>query len=233
MWQIGPVTHQLEGITPLVAQWEKNTHPAQVRLTAYLQHITSSLSTIPPPPAPLFLQLHVRVDNPHRLLHQYDVENFLTPLFGPTRLDTSRFYLVIGTKDTSTPSHISVGIASSDSAPSQLASWAHCTVQTTSSTSSKEWKESLRQALEKVAPAPLRDGPISAQIHFRCSTTRNWSQLWKPAGDAMGPVLGYINATQLYHPKDDRLVRIEFHKQVDDTMGHSVQVNYYWNALRT
>src|SRR5947208_2455445 len=100
MWTSGNVLAQVDGINPRVAQWEKSTHPAQLRLYKYLDEITAALLPLPPPPLPLSLHLHVCVENSTALLRRYDLENFLTPLFGRRWLDGRRFHLVVGTKDT-------------------------------------------------------------------------------------------------------------------------------------
>src|SRR5437868_1291926 len=104
MWTPGEVVARLDDIVPLVAQWEKVTHPAQVRLHTYLDDVTTKLLPLPRAPVPLFLHLHICAKSRATLLQQNDIENFLTPLFGRRWLDPRHFELVIGTKDASSPS---------------------------------------------------------------------------------------------------------------------------------
>jgi hypothetical protein len=51
------VSQEVSGIRPLLASWEKRTHPEQVRLRSYLEDLTSRLGPLPPAPTGLFLHL--------------------------------------------------------------------------------------------------------------------------------------------------------------------------------
>jgi hypothetical protein len=67
-------------------------------------------------------------------------------------------------------------------------------------------------------------------LAWRCSARRNWSALWKPTGDAMGPVLGVANPDRPYHLNDDRIVDLELHRNIDDTLGNDVEVGMWWRT---
>jgi hypothetical protein len=97
LWQPGSIERQVEGISPLLASWERNSHPAQVRLREYLDDLACRLLPLPED-GPLYLRLEVDVGNRERLLRHYDLENYLTPLFGSRCLPSARFFLVKATK---------------------------------------------------------------------------------------------------------------------------------------
>jgi hypothetical protein len=208
MWTPGKVVCRIDDIVPLVAQWEKSTHPAQTRLHGCLADLKARLQPLPPAPVPLFLHLHVFGKSQATLLRQNDLENFLTPLFGRRWLDPRRFELVIGTKDAFSPSFFIVGIAEPLAKPIEPSVWSRCRVTPVGSSQSKGWKEQLRQALIACGDQPFADGAIECQIAIHCSTRRNWTALWKAVGDAMGPVLGYTNASNPFHSR----VRLLFRK---------------------
>jgi len=65
-------------------------------------------------------------------------------------------------------------------------------------------------------------------LAWRCSATRNWVWLWKPTGDAMGPVLGEPDACHPFNPNDDRIVALALHLNADPATGHEVDVAMWW-----
>ncbi len=110
LWQAGPVERQVDGISPLLASWERSSHPAQVGLRAYLEDLICKLLPLRDD-RPLFLRLEVDVRDPQRLLRHYDLENYLTPLFGSRFLPSARFFLVTARKYVGGGSRISWGEA--------------------------------------------------------------------------------------------------------------------------
>lgn len=79
-----------------------------------------------------------------------------------------------------------------------------------------------------LAPSDLSEGPVAVDIEFRVSDKRNWSSLWKPAIDALGPVLGIANPARSYMPNDDRIVSLGLHRHIDDSLGWDVELNVWW-----
>ena len=61
-------------------------------------------------------------------------------------------------------------------------------------------------------------------IRFGVSSRRNWSTLWKPAIDALGPVLGTQHPAWPFHPDDDRIVDLALHRTIDDTLGNDITI---------
>ena len=229
MWEPGETLHVHEGFTPVPAHRDGSDHAAQARLVDYLTRLTGQVLPLPSSPVPLFLHLHVQVPREANVLHGYVLVTFLTPLFGVRWFTGSRFSLVIGTKGTETPSRLTIGLASSPSASRKGP--AGCKATPSVAPASLEWVEELRRALSHAGSVPLPDGPIDLRVQLRCSPARNWVGLWKPAGDAMGPILGYDHSRNPYHPRDDRLVRLEFHRQTDERLVSAVEVEYLWTPV--
>ena len=213
---------------PFAGELEKSTNPAQIRLRAYLDGLICQLLPLPDDDAPLFLHLDVDVREPQRLLRHYDLENYLTPLFGLRYLPASRFNLVTARKYVGGGSRIAWGRA----APALPATgeWASFTISAGRGATLKAWKERIRSALAATAPAIIPPGPARVRLAWRCGAHRNWSTLWKPTGDAMGPVLGAANPQRPYHLDDDRIVDLELHRIVDQAVGHDVEVGMWWQA---
>src|SRR4051812_29567559 len=80
LWDPGPILKTIAGFEPLLASWESRTHPAQIRLQAYLAELAAELGPLPAAGLPLFLQMEIDVRDPGRLLRHYDLENYLTPV---------------------------------------------------------------------------------------------------------------------------------------------------------
>jgi hypothetical protein len=195
LWRRIEIVRTVSGIKPLVASWEKSTHLSQVRLRAYVQTITAALSPLPLD-TPMNLHLDVDVERPERLLRHYDLENFLTPLFGSIGFPASRFYLVSARKFVGGGSRISLGAAQLDAA-AELPGWRHFEVDAGAGASKSSWKEGIRASLACSQPVLIPPGPAAVRLAWRCSTSRNWSTLWKATGDAMGPVLGARDSAAL------------------------------------
>ena len=228
LWQAGAIERQLHGISPLLASWERSSHPAQVRLRAYLDKLICQLLPLSED-GPLFLRLDVDVQDAQRLLRHYDLENYLTPLFGSRYLPSARFALVAARKYVGGGSRIAWGKAV-PATPIDEESWLSFSINAGRGASHKSWKERIRSALAASEPDIIPPGPARVRLAWRCSSQRNWCTLWKPSGDAMGPVLDVANALRPYHLDDDRIVDLELHRIVENSLGHDVEVGMWWQA---
>jgi len=227
LWTAGEVLREVKGIEPLLASWEKSIHPAQVRLRVYLERLMSVLKPLPPVQKGLFLHLEVDVHESDRLLHYYDLENYLTPLFGRRWLDSSHFVFVSATKRVGGGSHFFLGFAKPVEELGVMDGWGHFSCSAGSGTGEKQWKAGLKADLAASKPQLLPPGPVEVHLAWRCSPMRNWVNLWKPTGDAMGPVLGE-SVQRGFNPKDDRIVSLGLHLNVDRRAGYSVDVGMWW-----
>ena len=226
----GAEKRKVEIEQPLLASWEKRTHPAQVRLRDYVQHIVEELS-LPPNAQNLFLHMDVDVEKPDRLLHHYDLENYLTPLFGMERLPYRQFVLVSARKKVGGGSRIVCGLAEPVAGNDQE-TWSHLSLVAGSGTSHSRWKEDVHKCLAQSGVQPIPAGPVAVRLAWRCSyTKRNWTTLWKPTGDAMGPILGIHNPSQPFNPEDDRIVNLELQVNPDESIGHGVVVGMWWKHV--
>jgi hypothetical protein len=206
---------------PLLESWERKTHPSQLALTAYLdgletrtagfagEHLALSLSVGLPAPMPITSGGH-------------DLDNYLFPIV--RRLGHQRFDAVFATKQRGTESTITIAPAVIEplgyGAPDM-------SVRTTASAQTRQWKEQVYAACAAAAPAKLIEGPLAIDIHFGVSPQRNWAMLWKPAIDALGPILGMPNPLRPFQPNDDRIVSLGLHRTIHDALGYCVEVEVY------
>jgi hypothetical protein len=209
---------------PILASWMKSTHPDQIRLTAYLERLIARLSPLPTGAQPLFLHMEIAVSDQRRVLTHHDLENYLNPLFGSRWLDSSKFVLVSATKRVGGASRISIGFAEG---PEQedLAGWNHFSKRLDAGLNTNR-KTMLRDELA-VSAQELPPGPVEVRLGWRCSSRRNWTSLWKPTGDCMGPVLGTTRSIG-FNPRDDRIVSLAHHREVDDALKNALDVGMWW-----
>src|SRR3712207_857979 len=88
-WTTGEILNEVDGLEPRLASWDAKTHPAQVRLQAYLEDLQGRIGALPAGRTDLFLSMDIDIGDPVRLEHHYDLENYLTPVVA--RLGAARF----------------------------------------------------------------------------------------------------------------------------------------------
>jgi hypothetical protein len=225
LWKQGPVLHQMSGFTPAVASWDKRDHPSSIRLHKYLDEVSESISGHLLCREDMFLHLDVDVVRPEHLLVKHDLENYLTPL--AARLGPKHFALVSATKGVGGGSQLKIGLANHADTNFET-NWDHCTASPNGSTNKVGWKEQLRQCLVDAKYRQLPEGPVEVHLAFCCGLGRNWSLLWKPAGDAMGPVLG---ESKLFNPRDDRITKLTLHRTLDKKLVHDVMIAMWWRSV--
>ncbi len=230
LWRSAEVFCRIDGIKPLLASWERETHPAQIRLQEYLDRLEVAIGPLRIRDEPLFLEMDIDVEQPARLLRHHDLENYLTPVVA--RLGQDLFRYVTARKKVGGGSTLKVGRAvSSDKLP-DLAGWGHFSCRTGGSVQFKQWKTELRAALlDAGCPPSPRHGPVAVELAWRCSTGRNWVALWKLTGDAMGPILGEPDERNSFNPSDDRITELGLHVVRDDTMGHNLHAGFWWRPV--
>jgi hypothetical protein len=206
---------------PLVEQWERNDHPAQVRLKAYLDHVLNLLDHRNAGDG-LALSLavgrreFVPLDSDGR-----DLDNYLKPL--ARAVGAHRLAAVFGRKVRSTESRIALTPARPRP---EAAKQPHLVVRTHGSAGAAGWKEQIHEVCAAKFAEPTT-GPVALTIEFRVSPQRNWSELWKPAIDALGPMLGMPHPNR-FHPRDDRIVALGLHRVVDESVGHDVELAMWY-----
>ena len=218
----------IAGIRPLLASWDAATRPSQIRLKAYLEDLATRLRLEELPRSGLFFDLVVDVEVESRLSKHYDLENYLTPI--ALRLGHDRFVHVRALKRVGGGSSLAIGIAARDSDPLSD-DWESLSLKAGSGSADKAWKLRLRAALSDMDVQELPPGPVKVDLAWRCSPTKNWVSLWKPTGDAMGPVLGEPDSRNPFNVADDRIVELSMHRASDPAVGRDVHVSLAWRGI--
>ena len=228
LWSRGPVERKIERVRPRLASWNSSDHPDQIRLKASLKEVMAALDPLPVV-GPLYLHMEIDVESARNLQYGHDLENYLTPLFQGGCLPSNRFVLVSARKKVGGGSQIICGTAQVASAERNRGAWQYFAMNTGSGSKQKErLHEALKSAQVPRAPA----GCVAVRLAWRCSAiSRSWSNLWKPIGDAMGPILGYSQPGRYFSPADDRITDLEMHLNPEEAIGHDVNVGMWWRAV--
>ncbi|MDB5076576.1 MAG: hypothetical protein JWO42_2755 [Chloroflexi bacterium] len=222
-WISGPAAWRLEGLEPRLASWNSRNDPEQIRVQAYLTDLAEKIGPLPES-TNLYLQLDIDVLRPIALQRHHDLENYLTPVVA--KLGSRRFVFVGATKRVGGGSVLTVGVAQPQ--VDKLTGWDHRTLSLTGGVGTHAWKEQIRAGLLASGVQVVPEGPVAVQLAWRCAPRRDWVQLWKPTGDAMGPVVGEPWPANPFNPADDRIVSLQLHRLVDDTIGKDVHIGMWW-----
>ena len=169
----------------------------------------------------LALRLDVGLPRHAGLLDQRDLDNYLLPLATLVRRNApGELASVWGIKQHSARSFVRIETAI-PAATAPPAGWRYM-VQTDASSQSPAFKEQIRDQLGDADPLP--PGPVRMQMSFTVGPGRNWLNLWKPAIDALGKILGHAAAPDSWSPLDGRIVDLGLHCRVDPGMGYGVLI---------
>lgn len=209
---------------PLLASWEGKDHPEQIRLRRYLDDLTPRIEKAEPTgAAPLGLHLDVGLGPVSDLLVYRDLDNFLEPI---ARDLPDRYCTLQATKSTLGSSSISVGAAAAgDTPPGE--GWQFARASGSGSTQSPDWKRALAEQFasqSQLAP----DGALDMHITFRVGSSRSWINVWKGGIDSLTPILGHTVPGREFHPRDDRIVNLGLHREIDDALGNDVELLVWW-----
>ncbi|MFE9650135.1 hypothetical protein ACFYO0_39720 [Streptomyces sp. NPDC006365] len=215
---------------PVLESWDATAHPSQQRLRGYLDSVAALFGPIlAEDTTHLALALDVGLADHVALTRGgHDLDNYLFPL--ARRFGAGRFDAVFARKRHDASSTIAVGPALRQG-PDRAAGPPLLSVRTSVSATSAAWKEAIHQACRAAHPEPAPEGPLQVQLCFRVSAGRNWSTLWKPAIDALGPLLGMPDPDRPFRPSDDRIVDLALHRNVDDSLGHDVVIAVWCNRV--
>jgi hypothetical protein len=87
----------------------------------------------------------------------------------------------------------------------------------------------LQNAIEACGHPALPDGEVELHVAWKCALgRRSWFRLWKPTGDALGPILGAYQRKNRFDPKDDRITKLVFQFLPDESMGKRLQIGMWW-----
>lgn len=233
MWTRGEILTQVDVLQPRLASWEKNSDQAQIALQDYLDDLMNAIGPLPEDSAGLYLHMDIDVEVPKHLEQHYDLENYLTPLFGGKRLKPGLFRLVSATKRVGGGSYLEVGrvMPRASDAIADERGWESFAGATDLVSDLSRVKAGLRNAFIEAHVKKLPDGPVQARIAWQCEANcaSRWSEWWKPIGDAMGPVLGEpkLNPFDL---ADDRIVALEFHLDPSMRESKKLQLGLWWRS---
>jgi hypothetical protein len=205
-------------LEPRLDSWERRGHPAQVRLSAFVEHV---LARIGPPmkriDGPLALRLDIGLPADVDPLWERDLDNYLYPI---ARELPARVVSYWATKGRAPHSSVRLEPAPVASIPD----WPGYPVPRAAG-SETSWKLAVRAA---VAPAQvLAAGPVGVQVAFTIGPQRSWASMWKRTIDALDPLLGRANPSRDWNPLDGRIVRLGLHRTTDPSLGHDAEATIW------
>lgn len=213
---------------PQPGSGERDDAPAQPALPDHLDHLEAALA--PQLDAhgedELALALEVGLP-PERPLTGADggLDDYLRPVV--QRLGPQRLASAWATKRHG-DSRVGVGPLQPVT-PQQLTGWHFTTVAVAASSESHAWKEQIAAQLDSLAPVA---DAVALQLCFRVGPERSWAELWRPTIDALGAILGADDPDDPFSPRDDRVVRLGLHRNVDAGLGHAVEIGIAWRPAR-
>jgi hypothetical protein len=212
-------------VTPRLASWDKTGSKSQIELSSYLDHVAELLGPVTDGTEELSLDLCVGFAAGLSLTSGgRDLDNYLYPI--AHRLGSKRLASVSAIKHYGS-SWVRIGASIAASA-TDLAAWHFAAVETRTSTAHAAWKHEIADQLAAQPLPPNVPGPIDMELCFRVSARRSWINLWKPAIDALGAIVG--EGDRAFHPNDDRIVCLRMHRVIDADLGNDVQIGIWWRS---
>lgn len=210
---------------PALASWVRRDHPDQIRLEAFFAAVDEdaefALARIA---GDVAVELTIGLAPEESLTRHRGLDNYLLPVV--SRLGQRRIPAAFARKVQAADSTLSVGPAQyrvEDGAPMLQ-------VRALGGHERPAWKEQIRDACQaRVGPGAAHCGTAELEVSFVVSSTRNWTNLWKPTIDAIaGPLLGVPNPDIPSSPNDDHITRLGLHRTVDDGVGFDVVIRAWW-----
>jgi hypothetical protein len=106
--------------------------------------------------------------------------------------------------------------------------WKQFGTRCVGSATTRSWKQQIADALVAAGVTQEAPGPLAMHMAWRVSARRNWMNLWKPTGDALGPILGVPHPGHPFSPNDDRITELELHLTKARDIGNEVDVGIWW-----
>lgn len=229
LWSMGPPLAVLGGIDPQIASWDHKEHANQVRLKAYLSQVKAHFASVVARHDALALSLTIDLKREERLYRGNDVENYVTPLVHG--LGGRKFVYADVEKQVGGGSHIAIGPAVPRYDLPAAPGWSG---RVAGNLGTSAGKRAIREQLVKCAGTAVPPGPATVHMAWRLRASANWVGLWKPTGDAMGPVVGESRYPEReFHPDDDRITRLTLHRCIDDSLPVGViDVGLWWGLAK-
>jgi hypothetical protein len=198
-------------VRPLLATWERRGHSTQLAMTDYLSKVGHLVASSVDPRGRNAIRIDVGAGR------EGDLDNWLYPVVAS--LGSGHFVTAWASKGWGTPR---IGVEPAVRLAGGLDdSWLHLQATTNVSASTPAWKEQLAEQI------PRHDfgERIELQVAYRLSEKRNWATLWKPTLDSLGAILG--DGPRRFHPCDDRIELLAFHRTVDESVGWNIDVDVW------
>lgn len=170
--------------SPRLASWDAKHSATQQALQRYLERIEECVNVANA--SALHLVVHHDIAGSDDRGH--DLDNYLYPIVH--RLGPNQFLLARASKTSRFSDRIIVGRARQDRNVLAGSGWRFASMTTTTSSDRREWKEEVHEQLTAGVTGSVAPGPIELEIAFRVGPSRTWTNLWKPAIDSLGPILG-------------------------------------------
>ena len=216
-----PPAHVLHHLAtpPRVSSWDRSTAASQIKLSAYVAHVErllhDDLDRLAGHDIALALHVQAGVD-----ASSGDLDNYLLPV--AHRVGGHRLTAAFGLKGAH---RAAVGVATAVRAPAPGA-WAFARAVSGRSAETLTWRQEIDAQVRAQAPGPANDGPLELHVVFRVGPVRNWLNLWKPAIDSFGGIVG--DGPRPFNPADHRIVWLGLHRQVDESRHHDVELQVWW-----
>ena len=218
----------LLSLDPRLASWEKKGHPSQIRLRAFLEHLDLvGAPQVVATTGPLAIRLDVALPEQIDLLDERDLDNFVQPICQVYPQD--RLVSVWASKRHGAQSQLTIGAALLESLPaSSRDEWDSAVAQPAGSYIRSEWRAQIAEQVGRQA-APAAEGPLELHVSFQVDPARrSWASLWKPAIDALVPILGQETRRQRMEPRDGRITTLGLHRTDAPGSVFGVRLGYWW-----
>lgn len=207
-------------VEPLLASWDSSESPSQRRLA---EHRTTVRALVAERLAAVDGGAGMRLVVGGGRSARGDLDNFLTPVADSLRDPRIASYAAVRR-----PRHesvIEIGRAV-PAPPLAEAAWSFAVARTTTSSDRDAWKAEVAAGVG-VHRCSTGLGPIEMEIGFAVGPHRSWTNLWKPAIDALRGILGLTDARP-WHPRDDRIALLALERELWPELEWDVQVDVWW-----
>lgn len=179
-------------------------------------------------------ELAVGLPASRSLMAQRDLDNYLNPIVNG--LGANRFVAVFGRKLHKEHSTLAVG----PTQPVEPGRQPDLVVTPSGRYDVPGWREQIRVPCRRAFGLdPTGSGPVSLVVAYELTQGRNWTALWKPTIDALGPLLGSDPRVKkpFGEARDGRITDIALHQtitQVSEKLGHlerwAIRISFWWEA---
>ena len=209
---------------PLLESWNAKDHPDQVHLEESLDQLEKA-AIGRWPNGSIAIDLAVGFPLEWSLTSRgHDLDNYLFPV--ARRFKDHDIVSAWAAKRCRGASAITI-VPVGEPIGAPVGDWLHRSVLTKGSTALAPWKREVRAQVAGEHRV-TGEGGIERQVSFSVHRRRNWTNLWKPAIDSLGAILGVADPNKPFHPRDDRIVRLGLHRFESGGELRPVALDIWW-----